>query len=76
MNRFGIIPAILNHEKKLDCKKYIIKNAINRYMIANILFNLIFLSFLVFYFYFSTNTLLILEKSTAVFICAYLSVMF
>ena len=32
--RFGIIPPILNQEKKFNCKKYIIKNVNNKIRIT------------------------------------------
>ena len=42
-NKFGIIPLIVNHVKKLVCKKYITKNAIIKLIIA-IVFFIFFLS--------------------------------
>lgn len=40
MNKFGFIPSILNQVKKLDCKKYIIKNIINNITTVVIFFNI------------------------------------
>lgn len=71
--RFGIIPAILNHVKKFDCKKYIIKKVNTIYIIACAFFNFLYLSF---YFCVITKTVSNLSKLTAGSIIAYLFVRF
>lgn len=70
-NKFGIIPAILNHVKKFDCKKYIIKNATT----INIT-DIVFFKFSPSYLFVITSTVSSFVKSTAGSIIAYLSVMF
>lgn len=77
-NKFGFTFAIVNHEKRFDCIKYIIKklNIINT--IDNTFFKSVYLPFFVIYssiLLVITKTVFNLLKSTAVCTIAYLSVM-
>lgn len=73
INKLGFIPAILNHEKKLICKKYIKKN-IN--IIPTIEINFFNTSPSSYYYFVITSTVSNFEKSTAVSMIAYLFVIF